>query len=275
MRIEKVAQRFQAVQTLLRCPLCGRPLIVEANTLACETGHRFDLSGKNYANLAPWQKQGAYRRAMFESRAAVFESGFYRPVADAVKALVPERARCVLDAGCGEGYYAARLAAKGRRVLAADLSKDAVALAARRPGVHALVADLARLPLKDGTVDVVLDILSPANYAEFARVLTPDGRIVKVAPGRAYLEQVRALTGKRAYDDARVFSHFQAHTADAAVRELRYTRPVTRAQAQQFLRMTPLALHMGPYTERALFDEITIHLLVMTGRCLQDRTKRG
>ena len=268
MRVEKVANRFQAVQALLRCPLCGQTLGIKENALVCRAGHRFDLSGKNYANLAPWQKQGAYRRDLFESRAAVFDGGFYQPVAEKIAAMVPPEACCVLDAGCGEGYYAACVATPERRVLAADLSKDAVALAARRPGVYALVADLARLPLKNGVVDVVLDILSPANYAEFARVLAPGGRIVKIAPGRDYLAEVRALTGKRGYDDERVVSHFQTHTAETSVCEVRYTRPVTRAQARQFLQMTPLALHAGPWDEAALFGEITIHLLVMSGRCV-------
>ena len=33
------------------------------------------------------------------------------------------------------------------------------------------VADLARLPFQNRTIDVVLNILSPANYGEFYRIL--------------------------------------------------------------------------------------------------------
>ena len=39
--------------------------------------------------------------------------------------------------------------------------------------------------------DVILNILSPANYAEFTRLLKPDGLFVKVVPENDYLKELR------------------------------------------------------------------------------------
>jgi len=40
-------------------------------------------------------------------------------------------------------------------------------------------------------VDARTDVLTPANYDEFRRVLSPDGMLVKVYPGQDYLREIR------------------------------------------------------------------------------------
>jgi len=57
------------------------------------------------------------------------------------------------------------------------------------------VGDLRRLPFADGTFSAVLDVMTPANYDEFRRVLSPDGMLVKVYPGQDYLREIRAARG--------------------------------------------------------------------------------
>ena len=37
---------------------------------------------------------------------------------------------------------------------------------------HLFVGDLAQLPLREHSIDVILDIFSPANYQEFGRLLS-------------------------------------------------------------------------------------------------------
>jgi SAM-dependent methyltransferase len=97
----------------------------------------------------------------------------------------------VADIGCGEGYLTLEAARWARTVVGIDRSSDvlerAKALAARRhvTNVHWKTGDLARLPLKDASVDVALFSQSlhhasdPASaLAESVRVLRPGGRVL-------------------------------------------------------------------------------------------------
>ena len=97
----------------------------------------------------------------------------------------------VADVGCGEGYLTLELARWARTVYGIDRSdqvlEQAKALANRRnvPNVEWRKGDLARLPLHDASVDVVL--LSQALHhapdpeaaiTETVRILRPGGRLL-------------------------------------------------------------------------------------------------
>ncbi|HVE98432.1 MAG TPA: class I SAM-dependent methyltransferase [Mycobacteriales bacterium] len=103
------------------------------------------------------------------------------------------RGALVLDAGCGEGYGAALLRRSGAaRTVAVDLTADVVAhVAARYPALDVVRADLHRLPLRDGAVEVVVTSQTvehlqdqAAFVAECARVLRPSGTLVVTTPNR-------------------------------------------------------------------------------------------
>jgi SAM-dependent methyltransferase len=105
----------------------------------------------------------------------------------------------VLDAGCGTGYLAAKLASRGARVVGIDWSPGMVAVArdrATRLGVDVALrvdscSELRSVP--DGSVDrivsnyVLMDVpdLDGAAVA-FARVLRPGGRAVVVISHPAF-----------------------------------------------------------------------------------------
>ncbi|OEJ30859.1 class I SAM-dependent methyltransferase [Streptomyces subrutilus] len=116
----------------------------------------------------------------------------------------------VLDAGCGTGRALTPLrAAVGTSgtVIGADLTPQMLA-AAQRAGRGAqaalLLADVTRLPLRDGALDAVFaaglvaHLPDPdANLRELARVVRPGGRLALFHPiGRAALaaRQGRELT---------------------------------------------------------------------------------
>jgi SAM-dependent methyltransferase/biotin operon repressor len=97
----------------------------------------------------------------------------------------------VADIGCGEGYLAVEAAAWARNVIGIDRSDDvlerAKALAERRhvTNIEWKKGDLARLPLRDSSVDIAL--LSQSLHhasdperaaAEAARILRPGGRLL-------------------------------------------------------------------------------------------------
>ncbi|WP_433264354.1 class I SAM-dependent methyltransferase [Actinosynnema sp. CS-041913] len=98
----------------------------------------------------------------------------------------------VLEAGCGEGYGAALIARHAARVVALDYDEPTAAHAARTyPELAVLRGNLASLPLRDRSVDVVANLQviehlwdQEGFLAECARVLRPGGRLLVTTPNR-------------------------------------------------------------------------------------------
>jgi SAM-dependent methyltransferase len=98
----------------------------------------------------------------------------------------------VLEAGCGEGYGADLLAKVAHRVVALDYDAlTAVHVARSYPRVAAVRGNLAALPLRPSTVDIVANLQviehlweQPRFLAECARVLRPGGRLLITTPNR-------------------------------------------------------------------------------------------
>lgn len=269
MKIQDVYRNFQAAETCLSCPVCHGDLEArQPGSLLCTNGHCFDLSTKNYVNFVAGNRRNKYGKQLFENRRRLFHDGFYKPVLQELDAQLTAFGGSlrILDAGCGEGYYAAGLSSQDRLCFALDLVKDAVALAASgNRQVKWMVADLARIPLQDHSLDVILNILTPANYQEFLRVLRPGGLLFKVVPGTNYLREIReCLSGclqSGAYSNERVLSHLEDSMHISQRKKIRYQLPVTPSQRDSFLQMTPMLFNV-PLSElsQLYFSEITIDL---------------
>jgi SAM-dependent methyltransferase len=100
--------------------------------------------------------------------------------------------RTVVDAGCGEGYGAALLAATAAEVIGVELVADVVAHArGTYPQVTFVEADLCDLPLPDERVDLVVSfqviehLPDIGRYLhEIARILRPGGTFWCATPNR-------------------------------------------------------------------------------------------
>lgn len=112
--------------------------------------------------------------------------------------------RLILDAGAGTGHASRALARRypKARVLALDCSRQMLRAAARqrswlRP-FERVCADAALLPLADGSVDLIFSNLllqwcdPDAVFAEFQRVLAPQGLLSFSAFGPDTLRELRA-----------------------------------------------------------------------------------
>ncbi|BBY35951.1 putative S-adenosylmethionine-dependent methyltransferase [Mycobacterium mantenii] len=98
----------------------------------------------------------------------------------------------VLEAGCGEGYGADLISGVARRVIAVDYDEAAVAhVRSRYPRVDVMQANLARLPLPNASVDIVVNFQVIEHLwdqtqfvVECARVLRPSGLLMMSTPNR-------------------------------------------------------------------------------------------
>ncbi len=257
---------------LFRCPLCHGSMSAGDTSLRCENGHDFAVSKKGYADFCPAAKAGAYDDALFDSRSRFIAGGFYSSLIREIQALLPDGP--ILDAGCGEGSFLKVIVpdAAARPCLGLDLSRPGIQRAARGGGGWLwAVGDLSRLPLQSGSMAAILNILSPANYPEFNRVLRPDGIVIKVVPGERYLTEVRALAKDKlrhdGYSNERVMQLFRDKFDLLSSREISDTYPLAPAQATDLVSMTPLT--QGIEKEQlniAALTSVTIHLHILVGR---------
>ena len=271
-------QRF-ASATAFACPICQDNLTLVENSLKCSNRHSFDLAKFGYVNLAPQIKQSAnYDKENFQNRQQILEAGFYHAILEAVSDLLAnsETSTTVLDIGCGEGFYSRKLQENHpeKTFYAFDISKDSVQIAAKSEpnwAVNWFVGDLARLPIKDASMDILLDIFSPANYGEFRRVLSKDGILIKVIPTKNHLREIRQkvqdqLTNKD-YSNQDIKNHFQNNFTILSSKTASLTKPITVEQLQALLSMTPLLFHIDQSKiDWSQLTEITIEAEILVGK---------
>jgi 23S rRNA (guanine745-N1)-methyltransferase len=194
---------------------------------------------------------------MVRARRAFFDGGHYRPVMDAVAALlVPESPAHVLDAGCGEGsYLAAVTAATAATGWGIDVSKPAVRLAARRhPTHHYAVASSYLLPFEDASLDAALTVFAPRHFGELFRVLRAGGAVAVASPGPDHLAGLKALV----YDEPRqheVRAHVSGEDGPPPERRERVRFDLVLddpVDAVHLLQMTPYWWHTRPEQQAAL-----------------------
>lgn len=268
-------QRFVRLPQLFQCPVCNEALLQHETQLVCPNRHSFDLARQGYVNLARKQiKTTPYQKASFEQRHVILNAGFYDSILDALSKIMEQlQPKTVLDVGCGEGFYSRQLETQYEGdFFAFDLSKDSIQLAARfdeRQMIRWFVADLAHIPIQSHTMDVILDIFSPANYAEFHRLLTEEGYVVKVVPNDKHLKELRAkLKGeKQHYSNDAIIEVFEEHFELEYKETVVQTTPLTEEEKVAFLAMTPLLFNEDIET-LSLDDlnEMTIGADILVGR---------
>lgn len=273
-------QRF-ASATAFACPICQENLTLVESSLKCNNRHSFDLAKFGYVNLAPQIKQSAnYDKENFQNRQQILEAGFYQAILEVVSDLLSnsKNAKTILDIGCGEGFYSRKLQENHseKTFYAFDISKDSVQIAAKSEpnwAVNWFVGDLARLPIKDASMNILLDIFSPANYGEFRRVLSKDGILIKVIPTENHLKEIRQrvqdqLTNKD-YSNQDIKNHFQEHFTILSSQTASLTKTITAEQLQALLSMTPLLFHVDQTKiDWSQLTEITIEAEILVGKVL-------
>lgn len=246
---------------LLRCPVCHGELRVEARSLVCDARHTFDVARHGHVTLARGTLATGDDAAMVAARVAVFDAGHYAPLTRALARgrtagdAAPARGIVVLDLGAGTGHHLAGVLPADGLGLALDTSRPALRHAARaHPGIAAIVADVWQdLPLRDASVDLVLDVFSPRNGAEIARVLKPGGTALVAIPTPEHLGELAELHGVKVDPDKveRLERTVGAQLALQSRETVRWTMDLDAAAVEHVLRMSPAGAHRLPGTPRA------------------------
>ena len=268
-----------ATATAFACPLCKKSLTLHENCFKCDHRHSFDLAKFGYINLAPQIKQSKeYDKDNFIYRQNILESGFYQHILQEIEHILqdlPDK-HTILDAGCGEGYYSRKLQKifPTKSYYAFDISKDSILLASKNDTSHTIkwfVGDLANLPIKNHSIDLILDIFSPANYQEFQRVLTDNGLLIKVIPTKQHVKEIRNKVAKQLtnqdYSNQEILKHFEKYFDILEQREVCATYSINEDQKEALIRMTPLLFHIRHQAiDWSDLKEITISATILVGK---------
>lgn len=140
-----------------------------------------------------------------------------------IAALPPGRA---LDAACGTGRYAERLAQLGHAVTGVDATPEMLAQAqAKVPAAHFLPGDVTALPLPDDAFDLAVCALALDHVTDLATAIAELARVVR-AGGHLVISDlhpvVKAVGGAAFFRDAdgaagfvRIHSHSHGDYLDA------------------------------------------------------------
>jgi len=260
-KIEAARRNIGKFIDFFKCPLCdsGFDVFGKVNSsfLKCRNNHTYDISKKGYVNLFVGNTKitKTYDKALFSARKTVSDGGLYGPLSqklcEIINAINPP---AVLDAACGCGNLTFDIFMNtGKKpVFAVDLSKDGISIAAGNfcgDNLSWIVGNLNNLPFSGNKFDVILNILSPANYAEFKRVLRRDGFLVKVLPDSDYLKELRDFiykeTDRNNYSNEDVLKHLEENVRVTDVVDVKYVHPVKKSDVPALFDMTPLTLNIG------------------------------
>ncbi|MFO7777715.1 MAG: hypothetical protein R6V28_05115 [Nitriliruptoraceae bacterium] len=268
------------VAAALTCPHDGGQLVERARALGCPHGHRFDLARQGYATLtASRPPHGGDSPEMLDRRMRVHGAGVLARVhAAVVRAAVvapagghdpgsepddgsqhSDRERptplvgIVCEVGAGPGTYLAAVldAMPDRAGLAVDVAKAAARRAARcHPRADAIVADVwDGLPLRTGSVAVLLDVFAPRNTAEFARLVVPGGTLVVATPDPDHLVELRerfGMLGIPGGKGTRIAAELAPAFALGGVESIRTKVSVAADLAVDLATMGPSGHHLDP-----------------------------
>lgn len=248
---EAAALRISEEFPHLLCPVCGEKLGVQELTLVCANNHQFDIAKNGSLHLLTKNLKTKYTKDLFEARHyLMYEAAFFKPVIDEVMTyLKTKKPGVILDAGCGEGTHLAQMieSLEGFTGVGIDLAKDGIQTAARfYEQLLWVTADLAKAPVESGSVDFILNILSPANYREFARLLKEDGEVIKIVPRSDYLKELRHHYFGSGYENDETVSAFYEQFDVTEKITVTVIQSLDQQAIEALVHMTPLSWRAEP-----------------------------
>ena len=264
----------------LLCPVCGEQLNLSGKQYLCPNRHSFDVARQGYVNLLTVQQKHSLNpgdtREQVLSRREFLEAGFYAPIAETLIAEAKALGITgqILDVGCGEGYYSARLAdALEAPLTGLDISKEAVRCAAAKyKGKQWLCATAAHIPVEDGSVSLLTSLFALTLPQEFARVLQEGGYYFQVLAAEDHLLGLKGIIyDELIFRDKDSVPELPGFTRLESI-PIRFTFTVEGEQIRNLFSMTPHVFRIGKEGARRL-QETTV--LTDTASCVLNVYRRA
>ena len=284
----KSAKWVSHFETIFACPICNSSMqVLEFKSLICSNRHTFDFAKQGYINFMTQPVKTKYRKGLFEARRKLITEGaFFEPLSRTIAKVIDhhlvqtKEPLFILDVGCGEGSHLSNICGLvGEKIVGVgiDISKEGIMVASKNySDPFWAVADLARAPFKDTQFDLILNILSPSNYAEFNRLLKPDGLVIKIVPQSGYLKELREHLFLKPelqnYSNAETVERFNKHFQFVDHSRLSYTVNLNQTSIQWLVQMTPLTWTTTEEQVTSFLNKnsasITVDLEILIGKHL-------
>ncbi len=232
------------------CPICSQPLVLENSSYRCAKGHCFDRARQGYVNLLTSGGSHGDNREMIRARRDFLWGEHYSPLADELCRSVADccehaRVTRIIDAGCGEGYYTAKVdsylksAGFDHDICGIDVSRDACAYAAKAvKDAGFAVASVYSMPFEDQSADIVMSLFAPSAPAEYTRVLSSGGSLIIAFPGVRHLYGLKEILYDTPYENE--LSDFDIEGFSLRDRKsIRFELTLDNAAAASLFAMTP------------------------------------
>lgn len=215
---------------MLMCPVCRADLILQNRHWQCENRHSYDQAKQGYVNLHVVQhkhsKSPGDTPEAVAARRRFLTAGCYQALQDKIVQLIAQlQLRTGLDIGCGEGYYTQAIATVIPNLVAVDIAKSAIQVAAKQDyaqQVTWVVATGAILPVQENCVQLCCSFFSPLPKTEMLRVLVADGYLLVATPAPRHLFAMRQA----------LFDEVKEHSPEKFIAQL---QPEFELHAQYFI----------------------------------------
>lgn len=195
----------------LACPKCHEPLVLKEKTYCCSHNHCYDLSKTQYLNVLlnpdkSTNNPGDSKESLI-ARKEFLNQSYYDVILNEVIQCIERYSESeqILDLGCGEGYYTAKMKEHflNKEVYGLDISKIAINMATKyRKDVYWLVGNTKNLPILNESIDVITALFTVINQKEIERVLRNNGYIIHITANNQHLIEFKQLI----YDEVKVKS---------------------------------------------------------------------
>jgi len=189
------------------CPICGSLLNINEKYYSCNNNHNFDISKNGYINLLLTQeiktKIHGDDKLMLTSRHNFLKKGYFKPLLNGIITQINKYAKNnirILDSGCGECYYISEINQYlinnniSSEIMAIDISKDALSIGMKKNnGIEAAVASIYNMPIKENSIDIIINLFAPHSAIEFARILKSGGILIKAVPLENHLWSLKKV----------------------------------------------------------------------------------
>ena len=274
-KIDRAASWLSQHNNRLACPKCHSSFEVVGHSVRCAQGHVYNIAKKGSLYFLNKKIESEYTKDMLGHRQRMIQTGMYAPMIEAISAHLAD-VDGLLDVGCGEGSFLQKLATQVESEvnIGFDISKEGIELATNQ-AVEALwlVADLTNLPIQNQSMSHILNIFSPSHYHEFARVLKPKGKLIKIIPGPLYLKELRERllsgTDKETYSNEKVYERFKEELTLISEEKISYQFEIPETHYEDFIYMSPLhwqaSITQREEIKKHPIKTITIDVLVLIG----------